>query len=1704
MADGATSSDVVRTLESMCDEGLYLTAYRRAVEQLPTSSWTSPRVRALVARISFHAGAPRFARALDFETYRRAPRDPIAIHEVAGWLVSERGPLEAYRWVGDRMSLSEPRSEMRGRLLLARARCAGILRDFVVSEALIDEAAGCDGCEGFAAIERAILLRGQDKLRDALSVLEPLRSDRVWRRTATSHSAHLLVLLDRDREALDLLVDLEQNVESAHTSWQLATLQGEMHLHEDEARSLERFERFSPLIEDQEADSLRARRSDCAYHRGDRALALELARSVTHPFFRRLAEHLGNDARGDRRVLLDVHLVRQHHMTCVPATLTAVSQFWNRTADHLKVTEEICYDGTPAHSERAWAERNGWLVRELTVSWDASRMLLDRGIPFILSMTEASSGHAVAVIGYDERRGTLFCRDPARHVVMEMMAAEVLEHYSPYGPRGMAMVPNERADLLPTGLPDEEIFDRLHRLNSALVTHDRERASRELAQLREVAPKHRLTHAGRRALAAYDDDLQEVMSSASDLLALDARDARAELDSLRCARELLTHREYLERLERVVSREEVDSIYQEQLGMVLAEDERTISRAVRLLRTAVRGHPERSAPVSRLAELHLAHGRTEQAMELHRFAACLEETNESNAWSYFVAARMAGRTADAIRFLEERQSRLGSRATGPTRTLFIALDEVDATARAFDVLENALKARETDGELLLCAAEMKARFARVDEARAHLESARTHAHPAEYARTRALVHERLGEWTEEMDALRELLALEPASVPAHRTLTRRLSTTQGRAAAIEHLDGVHARFPFHRPLARLRILWLRDHDPSRAINALRDLIARDSVDAWARRELAFHLLDAGRREEATAESVSARALDPNSPSQHLLEASIARSSGSMEDAREACHRALAIDPDLEEAMSALFQTVLPLAARIADVERAGTLVFEKTVDGNGPVFWYEHARAYLDSHDLLIAIERFAESRPDLWSSWSLLVRHLVHVGRNDDACTKGEAAVERFPVHPRLWLDLASAREAARDLDGALDAIDGALRINPTFALAVLRKVDILRDTERLDRARAVLERAVALAPDEVELRRQLAITSWDQGEKERAVECIKEAIRFAPGAERCWNLLHGFRRSLGEPTGALVELQEHADARPWDATARMFVAHAQHEVGSEEAALESIQTALEIDPFSTDPHDLRATILANLGRHDEALAACLPPWRGPLPVSLQARAAWVEWSKGSYVAAIARMQDVVAENPTFFGAFRVLSEWCGVSGDHEAERRAAARMVEIAPEEADSHAHLGDALISLGDRAQAKESFVRALRASPEHGFAARQLLELHLADEEWDAAEKHLAPLARADRHAVALGDLRIRLGRLDIESAIACFERLCTAPETSAATISQARSHLVLHGEGDAALEVLRSLTFRGGDDVPKIVGEWWARTLLARGNAPRARELPLEVTSPAARGAVATTFSALIETRQRSAVRSLLLRGRTRLRIHTEDWANAGRALTEAGHPVLANLWYAGYRRRSDLAPWMLSNIALVRRKLGWWRRAFRLHRAALALPDDGTTNDDRVLVAFDDAASGRFDEASNGLSRVNEEGLDGYAKAVLGLTRAMIEVHGLPRTTIFERAAAFQIGRARLEDVAPRATLRAFAEFTTVWLRASRRIARDAYGLHAIFWAYTEWMFVLGTAFGIATTLAYYGSTQLALYLAAGSVAVLLAFAATRKAWANL
>ncbi len=110
-----------------------------------------------------------------------------------------------------------------------------------------------------------------------------------------------------------------------------------------------------------------------------------------------------------------------------------------------------------------------------------------------------------------------------------------------------------------------------------------------------------------------------------------------------------------------------------------------------------------------LAQIRWNERRLDEAVELYRFASCLNDKDEGLAQAYFSAAKHLKREEETLQFLQGRFRRFAAQSSQPARTLHWALSQLGRMPEAFAVLEEALRKRPQDTDLLLLIALAHAR-----------------------------------------------------------------------------------------------------------------------------------------------------------------------------------------------------------------------------------------------------------------------------------------------------------------------------------------------------------------------------------------------------------------------------------------------------------------------------------------------------------------------------------------------------------------------------------------------------------------------------------------------------------------------------------------------------------------------------------------------------------------------------------------------------------------------------------------------------------------------------------------------------------------------------------------------------------------------------------------------------------------------------------
>jgi tetratricopeptide (TPR) repeat protein len=1527
------TADLFARVLALYDEGQCLDAWEAGKVRGSLADWPLVEPRILAARLAYYLGAPRLSFCLGVGAFRAHRQHPQAQYYQVLRTWDRRGALAAWR---ERCRLGAPAASD----ALAHAdylgQCAGILgmlRDFDAAESYITRSRAAAE-RPFWYVERAGLFELEDRYPEALAAArEGLAAHPRYPPTIRA-TARALELLDRTDEALALLRSAAADSQnSAIVAQLIASLLKRRLLDEAEA-AVTRYDIVTPLKEEEAVNLIAATRAETAVQRGDYRTAMELVEQVKHPFYASVAQSLRSflaqaPGTSPRRVELDVPFVRQHHLTCSPATLSAISQFWQRPANHVEVAEEICYDGTPCSSERRWANENGWRTAEFRVDWASATALLDRGIAFTFTMRDASSGHLLAAIGYDQARDVILVRDPMHPGTGEIKAREMFEQQRAMGPRGMAMVPLDQSGLLDgLSLPESGLYDLYHELELALERHDRDGALEPYQRMMAVDPRHRLTWNARRALAAYDDNPHEALAAVDGLLELYPDDSGLQLSRLANLRRLASRDDRLTWLARICNQPGADPLLWIEYAVELKSDTRLLPRARHFIRRALRRRPDDANGIQQLARVTWGLGARTEAIELYRFAACLHDVDEDAARDYFNACRWHHLTDTGLAFLRARVERLGPRSGQPAATLFGALEALDRMTEAFAVLDAAVAQHPHDPMLRLFAANRNAAWGRPEEAVAH-RAAASHGKRTVLLAEEARAARLAGDRARALAAWREILELRPLDSEAHHAVAQLLSETSDADAAARHLRTFCDRFPQNGSLHRLLYEWTAHRPADARERVLRELRAIDAADVWTVRELALNLCGQARFAEAVQLTEEALALDHNGAISHNVRAWVLHRAGRTAEAAASYRAAITRSADVPGAINGLLDTAGETRAEsIAVLTFVEAQLLAQPVIGDGVLVFREAARGILTPAELLLPLERLHAQRPDLWQSWSALSIHLADMGRTEEALGVALRATERFSLVPRVWLDLSRVHRARHELDFEIAALRRCHELSPEWTEPILHLAGALERADHLDESQHTLEAAIHLTPLEPVLRGHLAALLHRRDKSEAAIATLRETLRINPDYEWAWEALTEWTHAKNQATSALDLARATAEERPAESHAWVRLADLHIRVGRLEEALDVLGRTLQINPQDVAAYDLQASALAQLRRFAAAEAACHPPTFGAqIPLVLLGRAAKVQAMRGDLSGAITNMQQVVDAHPDYLWGWHQLLNWRARMENWDEAIRAAERLAWLEPHNAEPIRWIGDLKQRQGDNLGAAEAFRRAMRLEPSDGSAGFQLVGILRAEHDYAGARRTLDILRQfAARDDILAAEAELAVAEGDLPSYLARLHELCgnaDGGEAPATRAVDAPVRATWRPEIERALKaVMEGATWN------PITPMLWVRVRAHRQRLGGTRSYRwLAGLGEPGKRAIIEVLDHIAQAIKRSRTNGWLTNARLKVQLHlirhycrawegdNRYWGYFGYALTNYARPRWAVRWLSDWARRPNVEPWMVQNLA---------------------------------------------------------------------------------------------------------------------------------------------------------------------------------------------
>lgn len=1590
------TTEQLENILQLQEQGLNLQAYAAASMIAPLNEWEGVEARLLAARLAFNLGAEKLSDRWAKRAWLEDPTHGEAAFYRTSDIVNVRGPIRALifaRKIEDSLT-GDARAMSWWHSMIAQLLAS--LRDFKGAEERVAKAYEADPDESWARVVQARVFELQDRYDDAVAVAEEGYRLAPAKRSNISYYAYLLQLRERYQEAREVLERATRELENGWIVRELADLQTQLDDHESAFESLKRVPELLPMRDAETEKALFASLSDAAYMVGNVGTAIDYAERSGTPFHLKVAERLKSDQANNRRAILKTGFLRQHDVTCAPATIANAARFWGRDARHLEIAEAICYDGTPAFKERDWADANDWHAVEFTLNWENMKSLIDRGIPFSLTTTFPGTGHMQLVTGYDEHRGTTIIRDPFIPQLREFATDGLLEEQKSSGPRCMAIVPSEKTAML-DGIDflDREIYDLNHEVQIALERHDRERAALVVSEMESRFPNHRLTLSSLWELHRYDSNGPRLFEVIRRFHELFPKDVNIILSYLEISADYMGRDERLAKLAEFANCDPSDPLLWLRYGRELGEDSTSHSRAMRWLWRAHRASPTNAETLRGLAGVLWAKRDFDQACELYRFAACLNDRDESLSSSYFQAARFSGREAEAIEFLKDRFERFGHLSNHPAQTLFEALLETSQAVEAFQVLERAAELRPGDGELELFTAGAKARYGRLEEAEQHLQAASGKAPRVSWLQGAAQIKMIGGDLAGALEMLREATSSNPTGPDANAAVAFLISALEGQTAARDYLTALVARYPFNRGLRLLLLTYLKD-EPAEELRVLRELVGQNPRDYVAQRMLAGALLGSGQSEEALAAAHTAIEIDPNDSQSYVILGRIRTAAGTIDEAAAAFERGYRLQVDNHEALEGRLGLCRSVDEKRAVLSDCFAEMSRQATGGIAMERFLEAAKRVTDRFELLEELREYRKRNPNLWFASSAVVQLLLDLRKYDEAALMAEENTERFPLNSNVWYDLSQVHKLRGEAESEIAALRRAVAVSPMWSWGIQALCEAYQRAGRLEDAEAVIVDALGRLPLDSFLHGFLADIRWKLGRRDEAIESAKRAIAIEPGYDWAWRVVGTWGEELGRPDLAIELARDLTERKPNDVNAWVQLSRVldKNHLASEQIA--AADRALELVPKDSRALALKADALARMRRYDEAVEICRTRLAdGRRPENLRFVEARIELERGNTEAAIRKLESLGREAPDYYPAFEYLamlySQFENAAPDY---LRAAREMTRLAPQDPTTFGYYGEACLKAGKRQEAREALAQAFRLAPDYTFAGATLFGLLLEDNDTDGALAIVKTLETFKPDQICR---RLRVGLAahlrDLEASRAAWSELCHDPEAEFVQLEEAMKQLATAGfDGDE--QIIRTLKAASIDPSASTNAGRLLIHRLFKAGRPQAGESELNVMRGNRKGweqAAIANIEELMRVDKRL-LHQFIERNQTELADNNQTWAVTGNAIQSVIGVKEAEKWYVGWEKRDGLGAFVYWNIFLVELHQNRLPECFALNRLGLEAVPDETINEHLLALAIeamqkDDTAGSR-----DLFSQINPTRFNNWTAILYGFAQEVVSL----------------------------------------------------------------------------------------------------------------
>jgi predicted Zn-dependent protease len=1304
-------------LQSLYDRNRFLEAFRQSAEYWkPSAQLENLSLGELIlgGRLAARLGGRRLSRRLFRAALGRSPLDPRVRYYTLGIRRHAWRLFEELRAWEINSEISEADSDTQASFLATQGVTWASLRDFKRAHICIEHARSLQTKDGWVLSCESDIFGLEDRWVEALNSAEL-----AWQlNPGTPFAAHSLgtslLNLRRIREAAERLAaaaDDCQSFEVAHLAcWHLCalaeTLQGD-----ERERVMRRAEgladqlsNLAPLADRETRTQFARIRLDIAEMEDDHAAMERWANEVRSPFHRIVLENLHKNP-GGLRIRLPFRRAIQKHEACLPTSISSSLAAMGMDIDPDAMASEITFGGTPEWAAAQWLEKRGLKVRFFPVVPEVAVRLIKNRFAFVMTLEADASAHAVAVVGLDEAAGTLIIHDPQALRATEYLLASIGKNEAPLGPRGLAIVPQDKVALLDQLLsqPDVEAATAAESHREAVMSLGALVARDVVAKLVDRQPAHPITHMLKAMQAIQDGQVGMALIKFQELLQMYPGSAFIRARLLACCRSLGDTALMRSTLASVVESGMLPGIqsqqdwryppsaYVSEYADLLRTSTATRDQARSLLHGVIRRESSCAQAWHVLGDLLWDERDIQGSLLAYRIAACLASSNEHYARAYCDALGYAARKEDGLRWLEDRVRTFGAspRAIATWITWISALEDWGDPQRALAVSKEALKNQGLSPELLAFVVPFLARMGQWQEAETLLTRLEAAGNSGLFHEAASDFHRRRGALDRSVEHAEVLANESPFSMPARRELLNLITKRDGSRAALARATEWLAEYPGHDEMEQLYCQHLDQTNVPRwkKYSLLRRRAKRNPEDGWTWRELAFtRISDYGSKDGHRREKLIRRIEDLIAQCDRIApdDAATLRIRAQWCEAHGDWARAIDLwlgSINREPTNSHSYRQVWDCLARSNSDQRQQFwhIISTKLINYSG--------RLSIAREAIMLAALRFGvaeaeqtvshwqQGRPDdpevIEAHTDLLLDH-GH-GRTDTqrALEILRPAVERFPFHFGLRFSLAVALRKFGSFKEAEEVLAEIARRHPDNSPAQIQLARVHERKGDFNEALRILASAANLDPQNADIRDVQAQILIAAGRHGQARALIHEALLQFPEnvhwRERAIRLLV----DCGDKEAAVQAARDGVRVYPRGAYLWFVLGRTLNEMRhfASQGEIEScLRRSVSLNQGLFVAADSLSMLLVEQRQYVEAEDLILQ-FRDRLsdPSPAMGRLAWIHREKGDKAAAREEMTSLLHATPWYSWGWSVLIDWLS---EDEAWNETRSALGAVLPE--------------------------------------------------------------------------------------------------------------------------------------------------------------------------------------------------------------------------------------------------------------------------------------------------------------------------------------------------------------------------------------------------------------------------------------------------